>query len=322
MSNGSRPGLDTGVGSTSTDTTGLFLKVFSGEVLAAFQRSTVATNNVITRTITSGKSAQFPVLGRAAAKLLTPGNSLDDQRTAIKNTEKVITIDGLLSADCLIYDMDSFQSAYDFRSVYSNQLGEALSQNLDAAILAEIAKLANTAAASINGLGAPAVVSMGEKPTTQAGIGQKIIDGLLAASATLDSNYVPAAQRVAYVTPNTYNAILSALGPNSAQYQTIGDLGNATLTNVSGFTVVKAPTLTAGTTEHVFPTTGEVTASNVACLIAHQSSVGVVKIKDISIEQARRPEYQADQIISTMSVGVGGLRNEAVGALVFEEASA
>lgn len=164
MSNGSRPGLDQGVGSTSTDTTGMFLKVFSGEVLAAFQRSTVATQNVITRTITSGgaKSASFPVIGRTTAKLLTPGDSLDDQRTAIKNSEKIITIDGLLSADCLVFDLDAAMSSWDYRSVYSNQLGEALSQNLDAAILAEIAVLANTAAASIDGLGAPAVVSMGE----------------------------------------------------------------------------------------------------------------------------------------------------------------
>lgn len=133
---------------------------------------------------------------------------------------------------------------------------------------------------------------------------------------------MPSAQRVAYLTPNLFNAILSALGPNAANYQTIGDLGNATLTNVSGFTVVKAPTLTAGTTEHPFPTSGEVTASNVACLISHQSAVGVLKIKDINIEQARRPELQADQIISTMATGVRGLRNEACGALVWETASA
>lgn len=322
MNGGSRIGLDQGVGSTSTDTTGLFLKVFSGEVLSAFSRSSLASMNVITRTITSGKSAQFPVLGRAAAKLLTPGNSLDDQRTAIKNTEKVITIDGLLSADCLIYSIDDFMSHFDYRSTYSQQLGEALAINLDCAVLAEIAKLGNTSKASIDGLGAPAVVSVGTKAATQAALGQQVIDGLLNVSASLDENYVPKSQRFAYVVPQTYNAILAALGPNSAAYQsTMGDLGTAVLNNVSGFVIVSVPHMLLGTTEHQFPTSGEITATNTLALIGHQSAVGVVKLKDISIEKARRPEYQADQIISTMSVGVSGLRNEAVGALVFEEAS-
>lgn len=35
----------------------LFLKVFSGEVLAAFQKATVALNRTMMRTIASGKSA-------------------------------------------------------------------------------------------------------------------------------------------------------------------------------------------------------------------------------------------------------------------------
>lgn len=37
----------------------------------------------------------------------------------------------------------------------------------------------------------------------------------------------------------------------------------------------------------------------------------------MSLERARRPEYQADQIIAKMAVGVGGLRPEATAALVF-----
>ena len=53
-------------------------------------------------------------------------------------------------------------------------------------------------------------------------------------------------------------------------------------------------------------------------MLAHRSAVGVVKLKDMSLERARRPEYQADQIIAKNAVGVGGLRPEAAGAIVFE----
>ena len=44
------------------DKKALFLKVFSGEVLAAFAEKNVMADKVQVRNITSGKSAQFPLL--------------------------------------------------------------------------------------------------------------------------------------------------------------------------------------------------------------------------------------------------------------------
>ena len=49
----------------------LFLKVFSGEVLTAFARNNIFNEQLHSvRTITSGKSAQFPVTGAATAALI------------------------------------------------------------------------------------------------------------------------------------------------------------------------------------------------------------------------------------------------------------
>ena len=50
-------------GATATDAEklALALKVFSGETLTAFQRTSVTTGRVMERTIASGKSAQFPL---------------------------------------------------------------------------------------------------------------------------------------------------------------------------------------------------------------------------------------------------------------------
>lgn len=47
------------VGTYAKDTA-LFLKVFSGEVLKAFKEVNVALERSMVRTISSGKSAQFP----------------------------------------------------------------------------------------------------------------------------------------------------------------------------------------------------------------------------------------------------------------------
>ena len=53
----------------------LFLKVFSGEVMASFNASTVMSDKTRVRNITSGKSAQFPAIGRIGAEYHTDRKS-------------------------------------------------------------------------------------------------------------------------------------------------------------------------------------------------------------------------------------------------------
>ncbi len=52
-----------GQANASGDTNALFLKVFSGEVLAAFQRQNKMLPLTTVRTISQGKSATFPAVG-------------------------------------------------------------------------------------------------------------------------------------------------------------------------------------------------------------------------------------------------------------------
>ena len=59
----SRAGLDQNNSGAGVDS--LFLKVFSGEILTAFETSTVMKELHTIRTIGSGKSASFPVTGVA-----------------------------------------------------------------------------------------------------------------------------------------------------------------------------------------------------------------------------------------------------------------
>ena len=58
------------------DTDALFLKVFSGEVLTTFEENNIMMPLHRVRTISSGKTAQFPTTGVAEAKYHTPGESL------------------------------------------------------------------------------------------------------------------------------------------------------------------------------------------------------------------------------------------------------
>lgn len=346
MNGGQKIGTNQGKGQSAADALALFLKVFGGEVLTAFTRTSVTANRHMVRSISSGKSAQFPVLGRTRAAYLQPGESLDDKRKDIKHTEKTINIDGLLTADVLIYDIEDAMNHYDVRSEYTAQLGESLAMAADGAVLAEAAALCNLPAASnenIAGLGSAQVLTLGNgttdlKSTLEADVeklGKELIKSLTLARAKLTSAYVPASDRVFYTKPEYYSAILSALMPNAANYAALIDPTTGSIKNVMGFEVVEVPHFTAGgagddkpdtgaatNQKHAFQATSSATVKvavdNVAGIFHHRSAVGTVKLRDLALERARRPEYQADQIIAKYAMGHGGLRPEAAGAVVFK----
>lgn len=335
---GQQIGLDQGKGSSSTDKLGNFLKVFGGEVLTAFARRSVTMDKHMVRTIQNGKSASFPVMGRTKGYYLAAGENLDDKRGDIKHTEKVIQIDGLLASDVLIYDIEDAMNHFDVRAEYSAQLGEALALAADGAVLAEMANLCNLAAATnenIAGLGTASVLNIGAAAdlVDQAARGTAILKGLTQARAKLTKNYVPASDRRFYTSPDDYSAILASLLPNSANYSALIDPETGNIRNVMGFEVIEVPHLVAGgagddsagtNQKHAFPATAagdvRVAQNNLIGLFNHRSAVGTVKLRDMALERARRPEFQADQIIAKYAMGHGGLRPEAAGALVFTPA--
>lgn len=332
---GQKIGQNQGKGVSDQDKLANFLKVFGGEVLTAFLRRAVTMDKHMVRTIQNGKSASFPVMGRTAGYYLAPGENLDDKRGDIKHSEKVITIDGLLVSDVLIYDIEDAMNHYDVRSEYSAQLGEALAISADGAVLGEMANLCNLPAASnenIAGLGTATVLKIGTAASLadQAELGAAILKALTLARAKLTRNYVPSSDRRFYTTPENYSAILAALLPNAANYAALTDPVTGNISNVMGFEVIEVPHLTRGGSgtdlagtgqKHAFPATSSATVpvalDNVVGLFNHRSAVGTVKLKDMALERARRAEFQADQIIGKYAMGHGGLRPEAAGALVF-----
>lgn len=292
-------------------------------------------------------------MGRTSAHYLKAGQSLDDKRKEIKHSEKTISIDGLLTTDVLIYDIEDAMNHYDVRSEYSRQLGEAMAMAADTANYAEMAKLVNlkntsgAQAENINGLGQSPVIYVG-KGTIDLGqpskLGEAVIQGLTQARAEFTKNYIPTGDRTFFTSPDIYSAILAALMPNAANYAALIDPETGNIRNVMGFEVVETPHMTKADEAvtnnadaldgagHVFPATGSditwgtgalpdsgsaiVGADNILGLFMHRSAVATLKLKDMALERARRPEYQADQIIAKYAMGHGGLRPEAVGAML------
>lgn len=304
----------------------LFMKVFSGEVLTAFARNTVMMSRHQVRTIDHGKSASFAVMGRTRAKYLKPGTSLDDQRKKMEHNERVIAIDGLLTADCLITDIEDAMNHYDVRVEYSRQLGEALAMAADCAVINELANEAAKDAKNkdgniptnedVLGTGKAFEFVTGMNISQEASYGNKILEGLLAARAQMTKNYVPMGDRYCLLTPEGYSAVMKALMPDSANYHALFDPNTGKLQTICGFEVIEVPHLLNDGVDEKHKLNPKITTAGLQGIVFHRSAVGTVKLKDLAMERARRPEYQADQIIAKYAMGHGGLRPEAVGLFV------
>lgn len=262
------------------------------------------------------KSASFAVMGRTRAKYLAPGNSLDDQRKKMEHNERVIAIDGLLTADCLITDIDDAMNHYDVRVEYSRQLGEALAMGADCAIINE---LANEAAKDAkfkdgnildNGVGADKVLGTGKafefvtglEISQEAEYGNKILEGLLAARAQMTKNYVPQGDRYCLLTPEGYSAVMKALMPDAANYHALFDPNTGKLQTICGFEVIEVPHLLNDGIDGKHALNTKIETAGLQGIVFHRSAVGTVKLKDLAMERARRAEYQADQIIAKYAI--------------------
>lgn len=320
-----------GKATTDADKLALALKVFSGETLTAFQRTSVTTGRVMERTIASGKSAQFPVFGRTKAHYLKSGQNLDDLRENIQQNERVIKLDGLLTADALIFDLDEFIAHYDFRSPYASELGNALAISHDASVLAELAKEALNTTENVAGNGKGGVITT-KLDSGVVGInkqtGLAIYQTLLQAKAAMSKNYVPATERYAYLDPEYHSALASAVEFLNRDYGASGTILEGNVIRLAGFDILECPHITRGGDDnanviqgegHVFPAAY---ADKHPIIICHKTAVGVLRLKNLSMETGRRIEYQADQMIAKMAVGVGGLRPEAAFLGVVENAGA
>lgn len=267
------------------------------------------------------KSAQFPVFGRATAAYLKPGKSLDDLRQNIPGSEKIIQIDGLLTTSQMIADLDEALTHFDIRGEYSRQMGEALAQAADGAVLAEAAKMVVAGKENLTGLGKGEVlahkISAVDIGVTQ-NMGLELVKMLLDVKTKMSNNYVPANDRYVFMTPTGVNALVASLVAINHDYGAVATITEGNVLRVAGFDIIETPHLTTGGAAinegviqgdgHVFPADYK---DNTVFIAMHRTSVGTVKLKDLALERARRAEYQSDMLVASYAMGHGGLRPEA-----------
>lgn len=295
------------------DTRALFLKVFSGEVLTTFNAQTIMKDKVRVRNISSGKSAQFPAIGKTSAAYHTPGAEITGN--IIQQDEKVITIDDLLIANTFIARIDEAMSHFDVRSEYSVQMGQALAQTYDRNLLS----LAVKACRDPSGLGNGAV---GQGDAESVGIGvsytvQNLVDAAYTAAQKFDEKNIPADQRYLIVSPAVYYKLVNSDKLLNLFYNpgNNGSYSDGKVQTVAGFTIVKSNNLsidhTAATATYPdYSSKYAVDASATVGLFMHPQAMGTVKLLDLSSEMEYDIRRQGTLMVSKMAVGHGVLRPE------------
>ena len=289
----------------------LFLKVFAGEVLTAFEENNVMKDLHTSRTIASGKSAQFPVTGKANAAYHTPGTPLLGTQQ-IKHNEVVINIDDMLVADTFIANIDEAKNHYDVRAEYSRLLGMALAKKFDQQTM-QVGLLAARASATISG------GNGGTTLTTGAGggaiTGAQLAAAIFDAAKAMDEKDVPENERCAIVKPEEYYKLVQETNVINRDWGGAGVYADGTVLRVAGVQIVKSNNLPQSS---ISAASGENNTyngdfSNVKALVMQKQAIGTVKLMDLAVERTSgdfEVMYQGTLMAAKYAMGHGILRPE------------
>lgn len=286
-------------------TTAMFLKIFGGEVLAAFAERNKFMDRTMVRNITHGITAQFPATGKATAAYHTPGAELVGQ--VINGAERNISIDDALIADAFIANVDEAKAHYEVRAEYSKQLGAALARACDRNI-AQVGVLAARASATVTGLSGGSVVTSATSGTNADAMIQAIFDAVTA----LQQKDVPLEETYVYLKPAQYYLLVnssSKLVNRDYSGSDNGGVADGNVLKVAGLPIVLTNNLPASTIA-TGPAAYQGVFDTVTALVMNRAAVGTTKLWDIGLESAYDIRRQGTLFVAKMLLGHGILRPE------------
>ena len=300
----------------------LFLKVFAGEVLTSFDRASVTQGAEMVRSIASGKSATFPVMGRVSASYHTAGSEITG--SDVNHNEKVITINDLLLSSVFLSNIEEAKNHWDVRGAYSTEIGRALAFQKDKHILQTIGQAAQASAnVADTSYGAGTVLTNTNiASATASTAANAMIDSLFDAAKQLDANYVPKEGRKAFIKLEEYYKLANGTNVVNVDFSGQGSIADGKVMKVAGIELIPtahfgdiAANITAA------PAAGSATAggsnpqtvnlANYVCLVSHPSAVGTVKLMDLGVESEYDIRRQGTLMVAKYAMGHGVLRPEA-----------
>lgn len=300
------------------DDTALYLKMFSGEVMATFARSNIMSGLHRTKIVGPGRSHQFPALGEAEANYHVRGEDLLDPANGylnlIEHGERTIQPDKPLIAPTFVDNWDEKIRHYEYRADYARVLGQALGRKMDQQELRLVA-LAARSTATLSATQSPdkdgsVIIEAGA--ATDAAVMESAI---VQAATALAQKDVPMEGLVFILRPSMYFLLQQNGRLLDVNYGNAGNGSQAggSLLRGYGFRILTSNNLPS---TNVAAVTGELNAYNgdfrdTAAVAFHYDAIGTVIREGIQTEQEYVVKNQGWLLLAKAIVGHGILRPEA-----------
>lgn len=280
----------------------LALKVFSGEVMTAFETKNVFMPLVKTRTIASGKSASFAVIGKYDSDVATHVPGTDVVPNLINAGERVIEIDNLKYASVFVDRFEEAMQHYETRSTYASEMGRKLAIEIDKAIIAALDEAVSGAGNpndSTNIPGQPSAFSTITVDTASGADngakGDAILASLFDTQASMDTEDIPG-ERYVVISPKNYNRLVQSGAVNKDMTQgNNGGIDTGKVVQVAGLNLTVSNNIGIN---DIYVFTNE--------------AVGVVKLLDVKTEAEYQIQKQGTLMVSSYAMGYGVLNNGCV----------
>lgn len=298
MSNYTVSNIGQNAGSGST--TASFLKIFSGEVITAFETANSTLDKHLVRTISSGKSAQFPVVGKVTtAAYHTAGNEITGG--SVTHNERTISIENLLIAPVFIAKIDEAMSHYDVRSIYSKELGRALANQMDKHVYQNL--ILNSRASAASPQAAGQAITDADFVTNASSAAASIFS----AAEKLDAADVPAEDRYCAVAPATYYNLIQGTTVINRDWGGSGSYSDGKVLKVAGINIVPTNNLpstniSSGVAQGSSTNFAGNFSNTVGC-VWQKNAVGTVKLMDLSTEMEYQIQRQGTLMVAKYAMG-------------------
>lgn len=306
-----------GQGQTADDRA-LFLKLFGGEVLTAYTASVLTRGKLRERSISAGKSAQFPMTGTAIAEYMQRGQE------ALGNTfathEREVTIDGLLVSHYSVPDLDDAMAHFDIRGPIAQDMGQAIARADDQNAFRALVLAARTAPVG-PAQGGDVLTDNAFTDALGSVDGKAWLDGIRRAKIAKRKKNVPAGTMYLAVAPEVFDGIKYATNAQGVfllqnrDNAPVANLGFGSPTEVIRFEGVEIYST------NLLPNANDSANTNVWSkyradfsktkgIMWSPDAVARLQLLGMAVEKDRDVRRQEDFMIARLAVGYGTLRAE------------
>ena len=282
------------------------LLVYSGMILESYNKAITTKGRHTERMISSGKSAQFPIVGRVGSAFHTRGQELVMEQ--VNSTAQTIAIQNLLVSPLFVDVLDEAKTHFDIRRPYATQQGQELAEQDDLRVLMSFIAASRSAALVTGGDAGVQVVS-GTADVNASALKAAIYD----CAENLDDASVPQDGRNIWVAPSQFYLLLQDGEFLDRDFGGEGSRATAVMRNAADFTVIKTTNLPTasevGDTD--FPTALRLDYTTTVAVSGHKDAAASVSLIGIQFEHEYQPLRQGTLLLAKMAKGYGFLRPEA-----------